>query len=511
MTQAYEETYGYDTSTVNSTRTLKKTSWNLGFAFEYQKKLGIEREDEEENGTQDTTTSRTLRTIIGVIPPFTEMLILVSQYTKENVKFNYVDEYELEFTDGTKTKATHYKEAEATLCSKCLIHTTTRMLVEETKRKAEEAKRKAEEAIKKIEEAKKAEEAEKAREADHFDRSRRVQRHRNLQECQYLKMVNDVEVEEARRKAEEAMKKIEEAKKSEEEEKVREAKHFDGSRRVLWQEDQYLKKMGFQDDLESSDAEQTHSLPFQKLLKRSDDQEVVDAVEGGMKKLGTGQKVAIGVGIAAAVGCGVGAMTMHSSRHKSPSLLPVERQENIDGDHDNYGDSMSIKNKRVKKRMVCTNEVVLCLRMTPHWDESCYSARFLQKLRVAHSYRAPPWVDDRVKGDRAFEAKNYTGAKAHYEKVTSVIETPHIYYSDRSAAYLSKSCFTNALKDANACINLNPDFAKGYYLKGTALHELRRSDESIPAFKVGLSKFPDDERLLRASKKTAEYVSANII
>ena len=42
------------------------------------------------------------------IPPFTEMLILVSQCTKEIVKFNDVDEYELEFTDGTKTKATIY-------------------------------------------------------------------------------------------------------------------------------------------------------------------------------------------------------------------------------------------------------------------------------------------------------------------------------------------------------------------------------------------------------------------
>lgn len=53
----------------------------------------------------------------------------------------------------------------------------------------------------------------------------------------------------------------------------------------------------------------------------------------------------------------------------------------------------------------------------------------------------------------------------------------------------------NALEDANACIGLNPGFAKGYSRKGAALHSLKRYNDSISAYDEGLSKFPADAGL----------------
>ena len=53
----------------------------------------------------------------------------------------------------------------------------------------------------------------------------------------------------------------------------------------------------------------------------------------------------------------------------------------------------------------------------------------------------------------------------------------------------------NALDDANACVGLNPQFAKGYSRKGAALHSLKRYNDSIAAYNEGLAKFPTDAGL----------------
>ena len=71
----------------------------------------------------------------------------------------------------------------------------------------------------------------------------------------------------------------------------------------------------------------------------------------------------------------------------------------------------------------------------------------------------------------------------------------HVFYSNRSAAYLKKGDASNALEDATACIGLNPEFTKGYSRKGAALHALKRYNDSIAAYEEGLAKFPADAAL----------------
>jgi stress-induced-phosphoprotein 1 len=68
----------------------------------------------------------------------------------------------------------------------------------------------------------------------------------------------------------------------------------------------------------------------------------------------------------------------------------------------------------------------------------------------------------------------------------------HVYYSNRSAAYLQQKNASRALEDAEACIGLNPDFPKGYSRRGAALYSLQRYNDSIAAYKEGLQKFPND-------------------
>jgi stress-induced-phosphoprotein 1 len=101
----------------------------------------------------------------------------------------------------------------------------------------------------------------------------------------------------------------------------------------------------------------------------------------------------------------------------------------------------------------------------------------------------------KAKGNAALTAGNFTEAIEHYSKAINADGANHVYFSNRSAAYLSKGDAHNALEDAKSCLGLNPQFAKGYSRKGAALHALKRYNDSIAAYNAGLEKFPMDAGL----------------
>jgi stress-induced-phosphoprotein 1 len=48
----------------------------------------------------------------------------------------------------------------------------------------------------------------------------------------------------------------------------------------------------------------------------------------------------------------------------------------------------------------------------------------------------------------------------------------HVYFSNRSGAYASLNQYEEALSDANKCVEIKPDWAKGYGRKGLAEFKL---------------------------------------
>uniref|UniRef100_A0A7S4N079 Hsp70-Hsp90 organising protein n=1 Tax=Odontella aurita TaxID=265563 RepID=A0A7S4N079_9STRA len=99
------------------------------------------------------------------------------------------------------------------------------------------------------------------------------------------------------------------------------------------------------------------------------------------------------------------------------------------------------------------------------------------------------------KGNQALQSGNATEAIECYTKAIDLDGSNHVYYSNRSAAYLKKGDGNNALEDAGSCVALNPNFAKGYSRKGAALHALKRYNDAIAAYNEGLGKFPEDKGL----------------
>lgn len=99
------------------------------------------------------------------------------------------------------------------------------------------------------------------------------------------------------------------------------------------------------------------------------------------------------------------------------------------------------------------------------------------------------------KGNAALQSGNHSLAIEHYTSAINLDGANHVYYSNRSAAYLSKGDALNALEDAESCLGLNPQFTKAYSRKGAALHALKRYNDSIATYEEGLLKFPSDKGL----------------
>ena len=116
------------------------------------------------------------------------------------------------------------------------------------------------------------------------------------------------------------------------------------------------------------------------------------------------------------------------------------------------------------------------------------------------------------KGNTFLQAKQYDEAIQAYTEAINLDPTDHVFFSNRSAAYLSKGDASSALSDSQRCIELKKDWPKGYTRKGASLHSLRRYDEAIQAYQDGLSIAPEDSGLksgLAEVQKVKETSSNN--
>jgi tetratricopeptide (TPR) repeat protein len=72
-------------------------------------------------------------------------------------------------------------------------------------------------------------------------------------------------------------------------------------------------------------------------------------------------------------------------------------------------------------------------------------------------------------GDESFRSKDFKLAIQHYSAAIEIDPENIVLYSNRSAAYLANSDKSNALYDAQKCIDLDPKFVKGYTRYAAAL------------------------------------------
>eukprot|EP00793_Prasinoderma_coloniale_P003985 PRCOL_00006826-RA len=90
-------------------------------------------------------------------------------------------------------------------------------------------------------------------------------------------------------------------------------------------------------------------------------------------------------------------------------------------------------------------------------------------------------------GNAAFSAGDYDAAIAKFTEAIALDGSNHVFYSNRSACYASLGKFEEALEDGQSCVNIKPDWAKGYARKGAALHGLKRYNDALAAYEAGLA------------------------
>lgn len=108
-------------------------------------------------------------------------------------------------------------------------------------------------------------------------------------------------------------------------------------------------------------------------------------------------------------------------------------------------------------------------------------------------------------GNAAFAAKDYPKAIDLFTKAIEVSETPnHVLYSNRSACYTSSKQFAEALKDAQECVKISPNWSKGYNRVGAAQFGLAQLDEAEQSYKKALELDSSN----KAAKEGLEHVQS---
>ncbi|KAG5437919.1 hypothetical protein PCANB_000265 [Pneumocystis canis] len=113
----------------------------------------------------------------------------------------------------------------------------------------------------------------------------------------------------------------------------------------------------------------------------------------------------------------------------------------------------------------------------------------------------------REKANLLFSAKKYEEAIKLYDEAISISKDNYLLYSNRSACYASLKNFDEALKDAIKCIELKPDWAKGWSRKAAALHGKGDLEQAKCAYNKGLEIDPENQQIKTALKALEESIS----
>jgi len=108
-------------------------------------------------------------------------------------------------------------------------------------------------------------------------------------------------------------------------------------------------------------------------------------------------------------------------------------------------------------------------------------------------------------GNNAFSNKRYDEAISLYTealKFSSPGEA-HLIYSNRAAAKQAKGLYEEALDDSTKCIELKPEWSKGYFRRGKALAGMRKWEEAFVDFFKGSIFEPSNEEIKKMLKQAS--------
>jgi len=116
-------------------------------------------------------------------------------------------------------------------------------------------------------------------------------------------------------------------------------------------------------------------------------------------------------------------------------------------------------------------------------------------------------------GNEAVKNKNYHEAVLKYTQAIKIEPKNHVLYSNRSFAFLKVNQYSLAFEDAITTIQLEPNWAKGYFRKAEVEYEICKYEDAMESYALALRLTPEDahiyEKLQQASRCKARDKKAD--
>ncbi|CAH8382381.1 unnamed protein product [Eruca vesicaria subsp. sativa] len=104
--------------------------------------------------------------------------------------------------------------------------------------------------------------------------------------------------------------------------------------------------------------------------------------------------------------------------------------------------------------------------------------------------------EEREKGNELFNKKKYPDAIKQYTEAIKRNPKDHKAYSNRAACYVKLRAMPNGLEDAEKCIEIEPKFSGGYFIKAEVEFYLNEYDNAMKTYLEGLKHDPNNQELL---------------
>ncbi|RHZ29804.1 hypothetical protein DYB31_002668 [Aphanomyces astaci] len=88
-------------------------------------------------------------------------------------------------------------------------------------------------------------------------------------------------------------------------------------------------------------------------------------------------------------------------------------------------------------------------------------------------------------GNEFFKKGKFAEAIEKYSDAITLDPTNHVYYSNRSAAFLGQLHYQDAADDGEKCVTLNPQFVKGYHRYALGLKGIKQYAKALEVLKAG--------------------------
>ncbi|XP_033750798.1 uncharacterized protein LOC117335017 [Pecten maximus] len=115
--------------------------------------------------------------------------------------------------------------------------------------------------------------------------------------------------------------------------------------------------------------------------------------------------------------------------------------------------------------------------------------------------------DLKAKGNECVKNGNFSEAILHYSHAIKQDPKNHIFYSNRSLAFLKLQQYYYAMEDAKECIKLKPTWPKGFYRKGEVEYNVGNYTLAQMAYKQAMMMDPTDEGIKDAIARTTKEVN----